>query len=133
MKEDVAGEKLLRRIEAASASALVGMSLLAWLGWSGRVAWGVLLGGLIALVSFWVLKWQLKKALTRSGRVPSKGGLLVSIQIRYFFTLFLVFLVIYAGWADPVPLVVGLSVVALSVVLVGGTEFFGLLVRKGEQ
>ena len=133
MKEDIAGEKVLRRIEVVAVSALVGMSILAWLIWTGRIAWGVLLGGLIALASFRVLKWQLKKALTRPGRPPTKGGLFVSIQIRYFAALFVIFLVISAGWADPVPLVAGLSVVVLSVVLVGGTEFFGLLVRKGEQ
>jgi len=77
-----------------------------------------------------VLKWQLRRAFQRPGRLPTKAGLFVSYYVRFLATLFVIFLVIYYGWATPVPFLVGLSVMVLSIVLVGGIEF---VLMKGDS
>jgi hypothetical protein len=53
--------------------------------------------------------------------------------LRFLGTLFLVFLAIYYRWAEPVPFVIGLSVVVLSILMVGGQEFYVMLRKKGES
>lgn len=132
MHEIQPDEKLVRRIEWTNGIVLVVLTLGAWIFGSGKAASGVFLGGAIVTASFQILKWQLKKAFGNPGRIPSKAGLFVSSYIRFLATLFVVFLVIYCGWANPIAFLVGLSAVSLSVVVVGGREFLLVLAKKGE-
>ena len=125
--------RLLKRVERTSAVLLILMPLGAWGLLSAQIAFGVLLGGGIVVISFQVLKWQLRKALLAPGRIPTKGGLFASYYLRFLGTLFVVFTVIHFGWADPIALVVGLSVMVLSIMLVGGMEFLMMSRKKGER
>lgn len=129
MREVLPTEKLLRRIEWVSGVLLVVFTLGAWIAFSLQAAKGVFLGCVITMLSFQVLKWQLRRAF-KPGNLPSKAGLFASYYIRYLATLFVIFLVIYFGWATPIPFLVGLSVMVLSIVLVGGLEF---VLMKGEN
>lgn len=130
MKELPANERLVRRIEWVSGILLTVLTLGAWRLFSQQAAVGVFLGCAIAIVSFEVLKWQLRRAFLTPGKLPSKAGLFASYYIRFLATLFLVFVVIYFGWATPIPFVVGLSVMVLSIGLVGGFEFVSM---KGDS
>jgi len=125
-------EKLVRRIEWANGSVLIVLTLGAWIVGSGQMAFSVFLGGVIVTLSFQILKWQLKRALNSPGHIPSKAGLFVSYYLRFLGTLFVVFVVMYCGWVNPIAFLAGLSVVSLSVVVVGGREFLLLLAKKGE-
>ncbi len=129
MREVPQTEKLLRRIEWVSGSLVVIFTLGAWLLFSFDAAKGVLLGCVITVLSFQVLKWQLRRAF-KPGNLPTKAGLFASYYIRYVATLFVIFLVMYFGWATPIPFLVGLSVMVLSIILVGGLEF---VLMKGES
>lgn len=124
-------ERLLRRIEWTNIGLLVAATLGAWLFFSYTIAFGVILGGAIATASFQILKWQLKRAFQSAGNVPRKGGLFVSYYLRFLITLFIVFAVIYYGWANPIALLAGLSLVVLSIAAVGAHEFLLMQVRKG--
>lgn len=95
------------------------------------MAFGVFLGGVIATLSFQALKWQLKRAFQHPDRVPHKGGLFISYYLRFLATLFVVFTVIYYGWVNPIAFVVGLSLVILSISMVGVREFLLMLMTKG--
>jgi len=130
VKELPANERLVRRIEWVSGILLTVLTLGAWRLFSQQAAVGVFLGCAIAIVSFEVLKWQLRRAFLTPGKLPSKAGLFASYYIRFLATLFLVFVVIYFGWATPIPFVVGLSVMVLSIGLVGGFEFVSM---KGDS
>jgi hypothetical protein len=125
-------EKLLRRIEWTNGVVLILLTLGGWFFGSTRAAISIFLGGGIVTLSFQILKWQLRAAFKNPGRIPSKAGLFVSYYLRFLGTLFVIFVVMYYGWVDPIPFLVGLSVVALSVVVVGGREFLLLLAKKGE-
>lgn len=111
---------------------MVSFPLAAWIISSGDFAIGVLLGALISSLSFQILKWQLRRAFQTPGVTPRKGGVFFSYYLRFLGTLFLVFLAIYYRWAEPVPFVIGLSVVVLSILMVGGQEFYVMLRKKGE-
>ena len=124
-------ERLLRHIEWTNIGLLVVAVFGAWIFFSYWIAFGVLLGGVIATVSFQILKWQLRRAFQSAGKVPHKGGLFVSYYLRFLITLFVIFTVIYYGWANPIALLVGLSLVVLSIAAVGAHEFLLMQLRKG--
>lgn len=124
-------ERLLRHIEWTNIGLLIVAVLGAWVLFSYWIAFGVFLGGVIATVSFQILKWQLRRAFQSAGKVPRKGGLFVSYYLRFLITLFVIFTVIYYGWANPIALLVGLSLVVLSIAAVGAHEFLLMQLRKG--
>jgi len=130
VREITATETLLRRIEWVSAVLLILFPLVAWVLFSMETAIGVFLGCAIAITSFQVLKWQLRRAFQVPGKLPTRAGLFLSYYLRFLATLFLVFLVMYYGLATPIPFLVGLSVMVLSIGLVGGLEF---VLMKGES
>ncbi|MCE5336443.1 MAG: ATP synthase subunit I [Desulfobacteraceae bacterium] len=130
MREIAPNERLLRRIEWVSGILLVVFTLGAWGMSSFQAAKGVFLGCAITIISFQILKWQLRRAFQRPGIIPSKAGLFLSYYIRYLGTMFVIFLVMYYGLATPIPFLVGLSVMVLSIVLVGSVEF---ALMKGEK
>jgi len=125
-------ETLLRRIEWVSGALLFLATLGAAILFSLLMAAGVLLGGAIAITSFQLLKWQLRRAF-RPGRLPGKAGLFASYYARFLAIFFIVFVVLYYGWAEPISFLVGLSVMVLSIVLVGGFELISMAVKKGES
>lgn len=108
------------------------LSVSAWVFFSRQMALSVFLGGGIVILSFQILKWQLKRAFQRSGTIPSKGGLFFSYYLRYLGTLFLVFLLIYFGWVHPMGFLAGLSTVVISVVIVGGLEYWVSYTKRGD-
>lgn len=133
MRDYLTTEGLVRRIEVATVLLGVSLSVCAWLVASWRAAFGVFQGAAISILSFQVLKWQLTKAFQRSRSLPTKGGLFASYYLRFLATLFVVLVVIYYDWADPVPFLVGLSVVVISILVIGGREFLVMLSKKGED
>ena len=132
MRDILSNEKLLRRIEWTTVILLAVLMLGAWLFFSAKMALGVLQGGIISTLSFQVLKWQLQRAFNKPTNVPTKAGLFASYYLRYLGTLFLVFTVMYYGWANPIAFLVGLSIVMWSIFIVGGQELLVLLRKKGE-
>jgi hypothetical protein len=131
VREVLESEALLRRIEFVYSVLLLVLTGGAVIWFSWKTALSVLLGGGIVIVSFQVLKWQLRRALQIPGRIPSKAAVFISYYLRFLATLVVVFLVLYLGWATPLPFLVGLSVVVLSIVLVGVIEF--IMMKKGES
>ena len=131
MREVLESEALLQRIELAYGVLLSVFTAVSVIWFSWKTALGVLLGGGIVIISFQVLKWQLKRTLQTPGRVPSRAALFISYYMRFLAILVLVFIVFYLGLATPFPFLVGLSVVVLSIVLVGAFEF--IMMKKGES
>ena len=124
-------ERLLRRIELASAILLILLTLGAALFFSWDTASGVFIGGGIVVISFQVLKWQLRRTLQNPGKLPTRAAVFLSYYVRFLATLFVIFLVMYLGLARPFPILVGLSVMVLSIVLVGAYEF--IMMKKEES
>jgi hypothetical protein len=132
LREVLADEKLLRRIEWTNGVLVVVTTLGAALFFSWQIAGGVLLGAGLMTLSFLVLKWQLQKAFREPGRVPRKGSLFAKYYVRFLATVFLVFTVIYYNWVNPIAFLVGLSLVMVSIVFVG-MEQFVIMLLKGDR
>lgn len=133
MRDYLTAERLVRRIEFTTILLGLLLTLFAGLVFSWRAGAGVLQGAVISILSFQVLKWQLARAFQRTTSLPSKGGLFASYYLRFLATLFIVFVVIYYDWADPIPFLAGLSVVVISILVIGGQEFLVMLSKKGED
>jgi len=131
VREVIESEELLRRIELTSAVLLLVFTSVALVWFSWKAVSGVFWGGIIVIASFQVLKWQLRRTLQKPGKLPSKAGLFVSYYLRFLATLVLVFFALYLRLATPVPFLVGLSIMVLSIVVVGVFEFF--MMKKGES
>ncbi|NTU48377.1 MAG: ATP synthase subunit I [Syntrophobacteraceae bacterium] len=132
MEGNTGTDRLVKRIEISTCILLGVTTGAAGLLFDASAAVGVFLGGMIVALSFQVLKWQLLRAFLTPGRLPQKGRVFLSYYLRFLATLLSVFLVIHFGWADPVAFVVGLSVVVLSILVVGGFEFTAMLTKKGD-
>jgi len=133
VREIAPTETLLRRIEWVSGISLFLVTLAAGYGFRSRLPRAFCLAAQLPSQSFQVLKWQLRRAFQRPGKLPGKAGLFAFYYVRYLVVLFVVFVVLYYGWADPIPFLVGLSVMVLSITLVGGFEFISMAVKKGES
>jgi multisubunit Na+/H+ antiporter MnhE subunit len=133
LRDFLSSDELLKRVELYNFIFMFFFPLAFWMLVSGSFAVGVLLGGIISTLSFQILKWQLRRAFETPGRIPRKGGVFFSYYARFLGTLLVVFLAIYYRWAEPIPFIVGLSVVVLSILVVGGQEFYVMLRKKGES
>ncbi len=90
-----------------------------------RAAVSVLVGGVIALVNFRVLEKSIYRALLPRG--PKSGGsvmgrALVKYYLRFALTALVIFILVRQGWVEPLGLLVGLSVVVLSIFAWGALQ-----------
>ena len=131
MRECVESETLLLRIEAVSAILLFVFTFGALVWFSRKIALDILLGGGIVIVSFQVLKRQLRRVLQNPNKLPRRAGMFFGYYVRYVATLLLIFFVLYLRLATPIPFLVGLSIMVLSIVMVGVFEF--IMMKKGES
>jgi hypothetical protein len=86
-------------------------------GWitSPGFARGVLFGGLIVTVNFHLLNRTLKKAFTPPN-IASHHAVLAKYYIRFGVSGIMIFFLISRHIADPLGLIVGLSVVVVSII-----------------
>ncbi len=132
MRECVESETLLLRIEVVSAILLFVFTFAALVWFSGKIALDILLGGGIVIISFQVLKRQLRRFLQNTAdKLPRRVGKFTGYYVRYVATLLSIFLVLYLRLATPIPFLVGLSIMVLSIVMVGVFEF--IVMKKGES
>ena len=131
MRECVESETLLLRIEAVSAILLFVFTFVALVWFSRKIALDILLGGGIVIISFQVLKRQLRRFLQNPDKLPRRVGKFTGYYVRYVATLLSIFLVLYLRLATPIPFLVGLSIMVLSIVMVGVFEF--IMMKKGES
>ena len=79
-------------------------------------ALGVLCGGLIVTVNFYLLARTLRRALTPP-HLASHNAVIAKYYLRFIASAFVIFLLIAGGLVNPLGLVIGLSVVVASIIL----------------
>ena len=112
--------------------ALIVLLLTGWFIGSGKIVFSILVGGILIVGNFEILKRQLVKALSKKEQVPSKGGLFVRYYIRFAILALIILLLIKEGIVHPLWLLVGLSSVMLGITFVAITEFIKIFM-KGER
>lgn len=91
-------------------------SLFGYLTLPFNVFMGILCGGLIVTVNFHLLSRTLKNALTPPN-LTSHNVIIAKYYIRFIISGFIIFILIAKNIVDPIGLILGLSVVVVSIVL----------------
>ena len=109
-------------------------SLLAFINTPFKFAMGILLGGLIVTVNFHLLKSSLKKILDPLRTEWNKKNILRAILTKYYIRFILsgmvIFLLIFGNIVNPLGLVVGLSVVVVSITAATMLEITRLFIKE---
>ena len=92
-------------------------------------AWGVFCGGLLVTVNFHLLSRTLKKALTPS-RLSSHNVVLAKYYIRFLISGVIIFLLIWSHFVHPIGLILGLSVVVVSIMAATAREIKNLIFKE---
>lgn len=79
-------------------------------------ALGILCGGLIVTINFYLLARTLHRALTPP-HLASHNAVIAKYYLRFMASAFVIFLLIAGGVVNPLGLVIGLSVVVVSIIL----------------
>jgi len=81
---------------------------------------GIIIGGLISLASFHMLQHTIRKGFAPERAQKTKRGVIIA---KFYFRLgatgTLIYVFISRQWAEPVGLTVGLSIVVISIVILG--------------
>jgi hypothetical protein len=104
-------------------------SILGFALFSAHVALGILFGGLLVTINFHLLAKTLKKALTPP-HLASHNLVLAKYYLRFLVSGFIIFLLIAGHVVHPVGLVIGLSIVVLSIILATLCEVKKLIFKE---
>lgn len=77
---------------------------------------GILGGGLIVTINFYLLARTLRRALTPP-HLASHNAVIAKYYLRFLASAFVIFVLIAGGVVNPLGLVIGLSVVVVSILL----------------
>ena len=104
-------------------------TLLAMINLPRDFALGILAGGLIVTLNFHLLARTLRKSFV-PGHLSSRNVILTKYYIRFAISGFLIFLLISRHVVDPLGLLLGLSVVVVSITLATMCELTKHLLRE---
>ena len=90
---------------------------------------GVLFGGLLVTVNFHLLARTLRKALTPP-HLSSHNLVIAKYFLRFIGSGFIIFVLIAGNYVNPVGLVIGLSVVVVSIMLATLREISKLIFKE---
>jgi len=119
MREEMAkSEKapLLRRVEKRNWFIFVGMLVFSFSFFPFSFSTGILIGGLVSILSYYWLARIVKRAIIYPP-AAAKTAILIWYYIRLLSVGVVLYLVISRKWVDPIGLLVGLSVVVLNILL----------------
>ena len=109
-------------IEAGSLVMLLLLILLGVLVRSYTFALGIFIGGIVAVINHYGLYKSLRSVLSAAAQRGEKGGVpqtVFSFYVRLVFSGIVIFLALRGGFADPIGILVGASVVVINSLIVG--------------
>ena len=104
-------------------------SILAFINLPLDFAMGFVSGGFIVTINFHLLSKTLKKSLTPK-HLSSHNVILAKYYIRFIFSGFIIFVLISNQMVDPLGLIIGLSVVVVSITIATMCELTKHLFRE---
>ncbi len=90
---------------------------------------GVVIGGLMVTLNFQLMHRSLKKSFNRK-RLPSLKSILVKHYFRFGLSIVLIFFLISKRWTDPGGLLIGLSVVVVSIMIAALCELKKIIFKE---
>ena len=122
-------DPLLQRVRIMNGFIFLVLLLAGQIFMSPYFTLGVAVGGLVILVNFYLLSRILKKAFIPE-RLASPKAVIVKYYLRLLGTGILLYVLISRKWVDPLGLMAGLSVVVISLTLVGCYEMRKILFKE---
>ena len=104
-------------------------SILAFLLLPADFARGMLFGGLLVTVNFHLLAKTLKRALTPP-HLSSHNVVIAKYYLRFIGSGFIIFILIAGNYVNPLGLIIGLSVVVISIMLATMYEIAKLIFKE---
>lgn len=95
----------------------------------GDFAFGMIAGGLIVTINFYLLGRTLKKALSPP-HLSSHHAVLAKYYIRFIISGIIIFILIAGHFVNPIGLFIGLSIVVVSIMLATMVEFKNLFSKE---
>ena len=119
LKLEFAEAGMLRNVWRGNLVALAVLTLGALVVAPAQSVVSLLVGGLIALANFRLLERTVRRAMLPRERSGALRIVLVKYYLRFFATALVLFFLMRQGWVEPLGLLVGLSVVMLSILAWG--------------
>ncbi|MDI6727213.1 MAG: ATP synthase subunit I [Smithellaceae bacterium] len=127
--ENMIGTGLEKKIELSGLLLLAGLVASSYLFMPGHFTLGLLLGGLISSLNFIWLRRDLRVFFLRK-HSRGKASVIFMFYLRLTITAALIYMIISRQWADIVGLLVGLSLVVLSIIITLWRERKSLLAES---
>lgn len=112
-------EALLKRIEQFNWVLLALLVTGSFVFFSRKFALGVLVGGILAIANFYLMKRSLLRALDPQRKGKTRFVYLLKYYLRFAALGLLIALLLIKGWVNPFGMLLGLSIIVLGIALVG--------------
>lgn len=112
-------EALLKRIEQFNWVLLILLVTGSFVFFSRKFALGVLVGGILAIANFYLMKRSLLRALDPQRKGKTRFVYLLKYYLRFAALGLLIALLLIKGWVNPFGMLLGLSIIVLGIALVG--------------
>ena len=115
-------EALIKRIEWVNWILLAVLSLGGFAVFTEQFGWGVLIGGMLAIANFSLMKRHLRRALDPHRVSGSRFLYLLKYYLRFAALGVIIAVLLITKRVDPFGLLTGLSIIVIGIVLVGFNE-----------
>jgi hypothetical protein len=112
-------EALLKRIEQFNWVLLALLATGSFVFFSREFALGVLVGGILAIANFYLMKRSLLRALDPQRKGKTRFVYLLKYYLRFAALGLMIALLLIKGWVNPFGMLLGLSIIVLGIALVG--------------
>ena len=115
-------EALIKKIELFNWVLLVLLTSISFVFFSREFGFGVLVGGILAIANFYLMKRSLFRALDPQRKGKTRFFYLLKYYLRFAALGLIIAMLLIKGWVSPFGMLLGLSIIVLGIALVGIDE-----------
>jgi hypothetical protein len=115
-------EALIKKIELFNWVLLALLTSSSFVFFSREFAFGVLVGGILAIANFYLMKRSLFRALDPQRKGKTRFFYLLKYYLRLAALGLIIAWLLIKGWVSPFGMLLGLSIIVLGIALVGFHE-----------
>ena len=115
-------EALIKKIELFNWVLLALLTSSSFVFFSREFTLGVLVGGILAIANFYLMKRSLFRALDPQRKGKTRFFYLLKYYLRFAALGLIIALLLIKGWVSPFGMLLGLSIIVLGIALVGFHE-----------
>jgi len=112
-------EALIKKLELFHWGLLVLLTSSSFVFFSREFGFGVLVGGILAIANFYLMKRSLFRALDPKRKGKTRFFYLLKYYLRFAALGLIIALLLIKGWVSPFGMLLGLSIIVLGIALVG--------------